>query len=256
MALLGQMQSLLAALYDAPVEYDVHDYLITDPAHAAALQESPSPPGTDEQLLIAATDDGMELGLYLDAAVLERLGRRCPLVALDESNLGDFCTALEGVSHFHYVTWSTGCDRSVSLLELELQAEVDKYASALSLLLQQREGRFPGELFQRLFASCRLLPHGSPPLCGAILRAAGDEIPAQAPGPPRRVARGVAVVLSAGEPRQAAARAALCVSEANPGLHSVGSSGPSVLRFVSIHFESSRRSTFFIRAVLPSDPLS
>ena len=101
----------------------------------------------------------MELGLYLDAAVLERLDRRCPLSALDETNLGDYCTALEGVSHFHYVTWSAGCDRRVSLLELELQAEVDKYASALSLLLAQRDGRFPGELFQRLFEGCRLLPH-------------------------------------------------------------------------------------------------
>jgi hypothetical protein len=159
MALLGQMQSLLAALYDAPIEHDVHDYLITDPARAAALQESVAPPGTDEQLLIAETEDGMELGLYLDAAVLERLGRHCPLTALDDSNLGDYCTALEGVSHFHYVTWSTGCDRNVSLLELELQAEVDKYASALSLLLAQREGRFPGDLFQRLFEGCRLLPH-------------------------------------------------------------------------------------------------
>ena len=146
MTLLGQMQSLLAALYDAPVAHDVHDYLITDPAHAAALQELPSPPATDEQLLIATTDDGMELGLYLDVSVLERLGRRCPLVALDESNLGDYCTALEGVSHFHYLTWSADCDRRVSLLELELQAEVDKYASALSLLLAQRGGRFPGEL--------------------------------------------------------------------------------------------------------------
>ena len=159
MALLRQMQALLAALYDAPVEHDVHDYLITDPAHAAALQESTVPPATDEQLLIAETDDGMELGLYLDAAVLERLDRRCPLSTLDETNLGDYCTALEGVSHFHYVTWNTGCERRVSLLELELQAEVDKYASALSLLLAQREGRFPGELFQRLFAGCRLLPH-------------------------------------------------------------------------------------------------
>ena len=28
MALLGRMQSLLAALYDAPVAHDVHDYLI------------------------------------------------------------------------------------------------------------------------------------------------------------------------------------------------------------------------------------
>ena len=28
-----------------------------------------------------------------------------------------------------------------------------------ALLLAQREGRFPGELFQRLFEGCRLLPH-------------------------------------------------------------------------------------------------
>ena len=79
--------------------------------------------------------------------------------ALDEGNLADYCTALEGVSHFHYVTWSAGCARNVSLLELELQAEVDKYASALSLLLAQRAGRFPGELFGRLFERLQLLPH-------------------------------------------------------------------------------------------------
>jgi hypothetical protein len=66
---------------------------------------------------------------------------------------------LEGVSHFHYVTWSARHDRSVSLLELEVQAEVDKYASALSLLLAQNEGRFPADLFRRLFAACDLLPH-------------------------------------------------------------------------------------------------
>ena len=89
--------------------------------------------------------------------MLERLTAHCPMRALDESNLADYCTALEGVSHFHYVTWSAGCARNVSLLELELQAEVDKYASALSLLLAQRAGRFPGELFRsavRAAASC------------------------------------------------------------------------------------------------------
>ena len=156
MALLGQMQSLLAALYDAPVAHDVHDYLITDPAHAAALQELPSAPGTDEQLLIATTDDGMELGLYLDASVLERLGRRCPLVALDESNLGDYCTALEGVSHFTYLAWNTSHDRPVSLLELELQAEVDKYVSSLWLLRTQQPARFPRELHHLLFERARV----------------------------------------------------------------------------------------------------
>jgi hypothetical protein len=157
------LQSLLADLYDAPVEHDVHDFLITDPHHAAALQASQEPLSTDEQLLIAETDDGLAMSLFLHAEVLERLQRRCPLQSLDEGNLQDYCTVLEGVSHFHYVSWSTGCDRSVSLLELELQAEVDKYASALALLLAQRGGRFPGDLFRRLFEGGSLLPHLSEP---------------------------------------------------------------------------------------------
>jgi hypothetical protein len=159
MPLPGQLQTLLADLYDAPSEHDVHDYLITNPAVAAALQETAAPPATDEQLLIAESEAGVELGLYVDAAVLGRLQQRCPLTALDESNLADYCTVLEGVSHFHYVTWSARHDRCVSLLELEVQAEVDKYASALSLLLAQHEGRFPADLFRRLFAACELLPH-------------------------------------------------------------------------------------------------
>ena len=159
MSLLGQLQSLLADLYDAPVEHDVLDFLITDPRCAAALQSSVAPPETDEQLLIAETADGLAMSLFLHAEVLERLGQHCPLQSLDEQNLQDYCTALEGVSHFHYVSWAAGCERSVSLLELELQAEVDKYASALALLLAQRDGRFPGELFRRLFEGTRLLPH-------------------------------------------------------------------------------------------------
>ena len=157
--LLGELQRLLAELYDAPVAHDVHDFLITDARRAAALQDSTTPPPTDEQLLIAETQDGLALGLYLDAAVLERLARRPPLTALDEANLQDYCTALEGVSHFHYVSWSAECERDVSLLELELQAEVDKYATALSLLLAQREGRFPADLHRRLFEGGALLPH-------------------------------------------------------------------------------------------------
>jgi hypothetical protein len=158
-ALLAQLQSLLADLYDAPIAHDVRDFLITDPQHAAALQECTDPPPTDEQLLIAETGDGLAMSLYLHREVLARLEHRSPLQALGDDNLQDYCTALEGVSHFHYVSWSTGCDRTVSLLELELQGEVDKYASALALLLAQREGRFPAELFHRLFEGGQLLPH-------------------------------------------------------------------------------------------------
>jgi hypothetical protein len=156
--LLRELQNLLAGLYDAPAEHDVYDFLITDAAHAAALAGSPARPATDEQLLVAEDEEGVELSLYVDQAVLERLGERCPLRSLSEENLADYCTALEGVSHFHYFTWSASRARAVSLLELELQAEVDKYASALRLLLEQGQGRFPAGLHERLFERVGFLP--------------------------------------------------------------------------------------------------
>lgn len=156
--LLRDLQGLLARMYDAPAAHDVHDFLVTDAARAAQLAGGNQPPAADEQLLLAEAPDGLELSLYLDAAVLGRLAQRCPLQSLDERNLADYCTALEGVSHFHYVVWNTDRSREISLLELELQAEVDKYASALRLMLEQRGGRFPAELFHRLFERARFLP--------------------------------------------------------------------------------------------------
>lgn len=156
--LLRGLQGRLASLYDAPAAHDVYDFLVTDAARAAQLAGRAQPPPTDEQLLLAEGDDGLELSLYLDAEVLRRLAARCPLRALDERNLADYCTALEGVSHFHYVVWNTDTTRVISLLELELQAEVDKYASALSLMLEQRGGSFPAELFHRLFDAAGFLP--------------------------------------------------------------------------------------------------
>lgn len=157
--LLRALQNLIAGLYDAPAEQDVYDFLITDGGHAAALAGAGPVPATDEQLLVKEDEDGIGLSLYVDGAVISRLAERCPLRSLSDDNLADYCTALEGVSHFHYFVWSAALDRNVSLLELELQAEVDKYASALRLMLEQRSGRFPAELFERLFARATFLPH-------------------------------------------------------------------------------------------------
>ena len=69
---------------------------------------------------------------------------------------------VRGVSHFHYYVWNADRARDVSLLDLELQAEVDKYAAALRLILAQREGRFPRELFRQLFDAADFLPDLTP----------------------------------------------------------------------------------------------
>jgi hypothetical protein len=158
MQLLRRMQTLLAQLYDAPVREDVQDFVLSD---RRALREAVGEQqgnGADEQVFVVEDEQGVRLGLFIESGVLDRLARRDPLQALDEDNLADFCTALEGVSHFHYLVWSLARGRNVSLLELELQAEVDKYATAVALLTRQQCGRFPGALHSRLFHAVSFLP--------------------------------------------------------------------------------------------------
>lgn len=155
---LRQLQNLLGHLYDAPIDYDVRDFLLTDRSRVLSCIDVETGVDTDEQVFIADDADGPRLGVYIDNAVLSRLTRRNPLCLLDENNLGDYCTALEGVSHFHYLAWSLGQGRNVSLLELELQAEIDKYAAALLLRMSQSEGRFPEELHASLFFRIGFLP--------------------------------------------------------------------------------------------------
>ena len=154
--ILRELQQLLAKLYDAPVEYDVEDYLIEDRAQLEALAGQAA--AGDEQVVLVEGDDEVRVGVYIDRAVLERLGSCDPLTALVDGNLQDYCTALEGVSHFHYLMWNLARNRSVSLLELELQADVDKYAGAVKLASEQCAGRLPIALHERLFDRVGYLP--------------------------------------------------------------------------------------------------
>jgi len=156
--LLRRMQALLARLYDAPVDESVEDFLYCDRRRVADMIGCEAGPGSDEQVFVVQDEHGVRIGLFIDPDVLDRLDYCDPMRALDDRNLRDFCTALEGVSHFHYLVWSLTRGRDVSLLELELQAEVDKYTSALALLMQQQPGRFPAALHARLFDRVSFLP--------------------------------------------------------------------------------------------------
>jgi hypothetical protein len=153
--LLRQLQVLLAGIYDVPVDCDVRDFLTTD---RGQLPETVRDSGTDEQLLVQAQAGELAMSLFLDPALLARLEASDPLDALHGRNLGDFWTALEGVSHFVCVAWNAGHDRDVSVLELEMQAEIDKYVSTCWLLRRQSPQRFPTELHPLLFERTRIDP--------------------------------------------------------------------------------------------------
>jgi hypothetical protein len=145
---LQQLQDLLAGIYDLPTHYRVYDFLFTERERLpSAVRESE----TDEQVLVLDHGDAASVGLFLDPQLLARLAVANPLQALNGGNLADYWTALEGVSHFLYLAWNAGFDRGVTLLELELQAEIDKYVASWWLLREQHPARYPAELHHLLF---------------------------------------------------------------------------------------------------------
>lgn len=167
---LTQLQDLLAGIYDVPLAHDVRDFLVTD---RRCLPLTAGMSRSDEQLFVATDGDTVGVSLYLDPRLVERLQRSNPLDALHAGNLADYWTALEGVSHFVYLAWHAGFDRAVSLLELELQAEIDKYVGSCWLLRRQSPRRFPAEVHRLLFGRARLDPELTAERA-AVYRAASD----------------------------------------------------------------------------------
>jgi hypothetical protein len=150
---LQQLQDLLSDIYDLPLSYRVDDFLFTE---RAALPEAVRESDTDEQVLVVSDGDEAAVGLFLDPQLLARLAAANPVETLNSGNVADYWTALEGVSHFICLAWNAGHDRPVSLLELELQAEIDKYVSSWWLLREQDPARYPAELHHLLFERTRI----------------------------------------------------------------------------------------------------
>lgn len=153
-ALVEALHHLLEHIYDVGTGYQLADFLITDERIATALDGRGR--ANREKLLIRHHDDAIDLSLYLDEQALARLVRHDPRACLDDHNFADFCLVLEGISHFTYVAWNAAYDKRVTLLELELQAEVDKFVTASALLRAQRRRAHTGALLHRLFERFRL----------------------------------------------------------------------------------------------------
>lgn len=143
------VQRRLESFYALPAQAPVADFLIA-PERAAHL------PGQGSRTLVDESGGELSLGVVLEAQVSERLQAEDPRQGLSGSNLGHFCTLVEEVSHFVCLSFCAGASRSVTQLELELQAEVDKYFNLVFLLSLQNEGAVSPGLKELLFRSYRL----------------------------------------------------------------------------------------------------
>lgn len=152
-SLLAALQGTLETIYDVRAPAQVDDFLITDPAVAQRIDCHGRP--NVEKLLIDHGADSVDLSLFIAGGSLSRLAGNNPLACLSDANFDDFCIVLEGVSHFTYVACNAAIDKQVTLLELELQAEVDKFIVAGILLARQHRQPPLRALSHRLFARVR-----------------------------------------------------------------------------------------------------
>ena len=150
LAIAEQLQLRLNSLYEIETEHSVSEFLVSDPEVVSAV-EGAGARDIPEKLLVRQDGEDVDLALYIDRALLERLEERDPLESLSRANLSDYLVLLEGVSHFVYLTFNAARERPVTLLELELQAEVDKFVTTLFQLGRQTGGRLPRGLRTLLF---------------------------------------------------------------------------------------------------------
>ncbi|GAO02819.1 hypothetical protein [Anaeromyxobacter sp. PSR-1] len=149
-ATLAFLQDELEAIYgvEAP---RVHAFVMGEAAARAAGRAPRAP----EELLVLEEQDGVALGLYLADEVMRAAAAADPhdprprLTA--RGALGRLACAAEGVSHFVYLATRAAAGRPVSLLELEVQAEVDKFALLVLHLWRRGLRRMSPALRRRLF---------------------------------------------------------------------------------------------------------
>ena len=130
-ALAGRIQRGLETLYRLDRAADV-DAFVTR-----------ADEGQREALLVRESEDGLELQLRIP-----RLGDTS--VDVDGASLDPLCQIIEGVSHFVYLADRASLGREATQLELELQAEVDKYV-ILASALSDFDARTSRRLRERLY---------------------------------------------------------------------------------------------------------
>ncbi|MBA3818175.1 MAG: hypothetical protein H0X17_04740 [Deltaproteobacteria bacterium] len=152
MTTLSRVQHGLESLYRIETGLDVGHFVVS----ADVRDELVATRRPREQLLVREEAGEMSVALFIDPDALANLANHDPARRLGDHNLGDFLLAIEGVSHFIYTVCCARVDRPVSQLELELQAEVDKYVTCL--LTTEVEADASSALRRRLFGDAEYEP--------------------------------------------------------------------------------------------------
>jgi hypothetical protein len=153
---LARFQEQLQSIHGIRIDARVEDFLVDHDGLAVLGVHTRAP----EELLVFEEAQGISLGLYIQPEIIQSLsGPNPPLRLLLGRLLPSYCAAAEGVSHWLYVSHRAEREVRVSQLELEVQAEVDKFASCVLGLWQLGLTRLCRLLRERLFDGVRYFAH-------------------------------------------------------------------------------------------------
>ncbi len=165
--IVGQLQSRLQRQYDLAFPYEVVQFVSHDEQLARQLsQQGQAPDARSEHsrphpepecLFIQQGGDTLEFTLYLDKTVMAAVSRhqetdQHTASADTTASLDNLCTVMEGVSHAVCLLWHAHHERQIRPVDLELQAEIDKF---LLLLTSSERCLDRRQLHQQLFHQCR-----------------------------------------------------------------------------------------------------
>ncbi|MCC7460617.1 MAG: hypothetical protein IT286_04865 [Proteobacteria bacterium] len=92
------------------------------------------------QVIYQDEGDDMSLGIYLGSNLFKRIKQKSRIFSFQ-----DFCVMSEEISHFIYLIWSKSNGKTINLLDLEVQAEVDKFVLASDFFGSKKQ------IFQKMF---------------------------------------------------------------------------------------------------------
>lgn len=126
--MLHLIQQDLQRLYDIDHSLEVDDFVCDEESARLAVGDAVE---RGEVVWVRESNDEIALGLFVAPEALSALLQLANRVHWRQEAFWAWSLATEGVSHLVYLHYKACAGESVSLLELELQAEIDKYVLGL-----------------------------------------------------------------------------------------------------------------------------
>lgn len=125
--MFDQLQNQLQEIYEIETSHKVSNFITSNQTLKQCMIHS----GVEnhESVFVLEEDGYVNISVFLDQIIVDSLND-----TTTEIDINHACQALEGISHFLYFIYNAEYNRQVTLMELELQAEVDKFI----ILLQNR----------------------------------------------------------------------------------------------------------------------